>query len=221
MKSIATIRASSWPSLFDCAHRWYWQNVVGLSSPSSGAATIGTAIHAGTAKFDAAVLEGREQSVEQAVDEASMTIGEEIRKGEVVFDGDLTVKTAVDYAVSLTARYCQIIAPRREYTAVEIQCTSLSIETPYGVVCLTGTADRIRILADGRKGVSDLKSGARATEKTDDGGRRAVTKGHHLRSASTPCWPSRKAASVSTRRPRSSACKPARKRPGPRATSPT
>ena len=48
----ATIRASSWPSLFDCAHRWYFQNIVGLRMPSSGNAALGTAIHAGTAAFD-------------------------------------------------------------------------------------------------------------------------------------------------------------------------
>lgn len=31
---LATIRASSWPSLFDCAHRWYFQNIVGLDRKS-------------------------------------------------------------------------------------------------------------------------------------------------------------------------------------------
>ena len=49
---LATIRASSWPSLFDCAQRFYWQNIVGLRMPSSGNAALGTAIHAGTAAFD-------------------------------------------------------------------------------------------------------------------------------------------------------------------------
>lgn len=41
---LGVIRASSWPSLFDCSYRWYWQNVVGLRMPSSGNAALGTAV---------------------------------------------------------------------------------------------------------------------------------------------------------------------------------
>jgi len=82
--------------------------------------------------------------------------------------------------VKLTARYCQEISPTRRYAAVELACDALDIGTEYGVVRVTGTTDRIRIADDGRMGISDLKSGGRATEKTADGGRRAVTKGHHI-----------------------------------------
>ncbi|MDR0703208.1 MAG: PD-(D/E)XK nuclease family protein [Azoarcus sp.] len=176
---IGTVRASSWPSLFDCAHRWYWQNIAGLRMPSSGAAALGTAIHAGTAQFDGARIAGREASIKAAVDSAATVMGEEIKKG-AAFEDTLTPKDAINYAINLTAKYCQTVAPTRQYTDVELSCTALDISTESGVVRITGTTDRIRVDADGRLGVSDLKSGGRATEKTADGGRRAVTKGHHI-----------------------------------------
>ena len=48
---MTTIRASSWADLFDCPARWYAKNVQGLRLPSSGAAALGTAVHAGTAQI--------------------------------------------------------------------------------------------------------------------------------------------------------------------------
>jgi hypothetical protein len=153
--------------------------IVGLRTPSSGAAALGHAIHAGTAKFDSARLEQRETSIDEAIDAANMVFDEESKK-DVVFDEKLTSKEALDYSIRLTARYCQDIAPLREYSAVELLCHALYIMTKHGVVCVTGTTDRIRVLADGSKGIADLKSGGRATEKTEDGRRRAVTKGHHI-----------------------------------------
>jgi hypothetical protein len=68
---LGVIRASSWPGLFDCAHRWYWQNIVGLRSPSSGKAWLGSSVHCGTAKFDQAVLQGAPVTVLDAVDAAA------------------------------------------------------------------------------------------------------------------------------------------------------
>lgn len=175
---IGIVRASAWPSLFDCAHRFYWQNIVGLRMPSSGAAALGTAIHAGTAAFDASRLAGEQISVGDAVDasRAALVSPEQ----EVAWDESLTVKEADDFAIRLTSRYCHEFSPRRTYAAVELECQALDIGTEYGVVRVTGTTDRIRVLEDGSKGISDLKSGGRATEKTESGTRRAVTKGHHL-----------------------------------------
>jgi hypothetical protein len=177
---LATVRASSWPSLFDCSQRWYWQNIVGLRSPPSGAAAVGTAIHAGTAVFDAAPLEGRSQDIDEAMDAAASTMQEKIAEGADFEDGPLTQKSAVDVSVLLTARYCQQIAPTRRYAAVELECRALDIATEYGIVRITGTTDRIRIADNGEKGISDMKSGARATKKTEDGGRCAATEGHHI-----------------------------------------
>lgn len=52
------VRASSWGSLFDCAFRWEGVNLLGITSPSSPRALLGTAIHASTAEFDAARVSG-------------------------------------------------------------------------------------------------------------------------------------------------------------------
>lgn len=175
---LGTIRASSWPALFDCAHRWYWQNIVGLRSPAGGKAWLGTSVHAGTARFDQAVLEGAPVSITEAVDAAREKIAHPDE--EVAWDDEFSQRDADSFAVKLTTRYCADIAPTRTYAGVELKCTALDIATRLGVVRVTGTTDRVRVIGDGSLGISDVKTGARATEKTEDGrGRRAVTKGHH------------------------------------------
>lgn len=173
---IGTVRASSWPELFDCSYRWYWKNIVGLRHPSSAFSALGTAIHAGTAVFDHARLEGHEGDAELAADVAYSHISE----AEDVDWEDSNPRELASVAVRLTAMYCQIIAPTRKYLAVEIQCNGLDIVTKHGAIRVTGTTDRIRQDDDGRIGVDDLKSGARAVEMDDNGEYRAVTKGHHL-----------------------------------------
>lgn len=171
---IGIIRASSWPSLFDCALRWKYQNIDRLRLPSSGAAHLGTAIHAGTAMFDQARMDGAPISADDA---AGVTIDAlNNPEDEVAWDDKLDANGAAKIGVTLTARYCAEIAPLRQYSAVELQCHALDIETEHGVVRVTGTTDRVRVLTDGRQGISDLKSGARAVGA--DG--KAVTKGHHL-----------------------------------------
>lgn len=175
---LATVRASSWPSLFDCSQRWYWQNIVGLRMPSSGAAALGTAIHAGTAIFDTDRMAGGAGNAADAVDVARDALAHP--EHDVQWDDGLTMPEADALAVKLTTRYCSEIGANRVYAGVELKCDALDIATPHGVIRVTGTTDRIRRLLDGRLGISDLKSGGRATEKTADGGRRAVTKGHHI-----------------------------------------
>jgi hypothetical protein len=175
---LATVRASSWPGLFDCAHRFYWQDIMGVRGPSSGRSMIGTAVHAGTAVFDQARIDGHHVSVSDAVDASVEALANP--REEVAFDEDVTRQDAENFAVKLTTRYCQDIAPTRTYAAVELQCAALDIVTSHGIVRVTGTTDRVRLMAAGQLGISDLKTGARATEKTPEGGRRAVTKGHHL-----------------------------------------
>jgi len=175
---LAVVRASSWPTLFDCSYKWYWQNIMGLRSPSGGAAHLGTAVHAGTAVYDQAILDGKFISVGEAVDAARESL--QSPEDDVAWDENLSPADADSFAVKLTTKYCLDIAPTRTYTAVELKCTALDIGTVHGVVRVTGTTDRIRLTEDGRKGASDLKTGGRATEKTEAGTRRAVTKGHHI-----------------------------------------
>ena len=46
------------PELFDCPARWEAKHIRGLYLPISGAAQLGTAVHAATAAFDHATLNG-------------------------------------------------------------------------------------------------------------------------------------------------------------------
>lgn len=174
---IIVVRASAWPTLFDCAHRFYWQNIYGLHSPSAGPACLGTAIHGGTAAYDQAVLDGAPITVLDAVDASRELIAHP--EEEVVWDDKLSESEADKLATVLTNKYCHDIAPQQNYTAVELLCTALDIGTRHGVVRVTGRTDRIRQLEDGSKGICDLKSGATATVEVG-GKRRANTKGHHL-----------------------------------------
>jgi hypothetical protein len=58
LKPSVTVRASSLAELFDCPARWEAKHLLRMRMPSSGAARLGTAIHAGTALFDQARLDG-------------------------------------------------------------------------------------------------------------------------------------------------------------------
>lgn len=138
--------------------------------PSSGAATLGTAVHAGTAVFDQSVIDGSGVSI----DESAGAVVDAIHKPEfdVAWDEDLQPKTAEKIALALHAKYCSEIAPTQKYVGVEVTCERLEI-IDLGIA-LTGTTDRIRQLPDGRYGISDLKTGARAVGS--DG--RASTSGH-------------------------------------------
>jgi hypothetical protein len=67
-----------------------------------------------------------------------------------------------------------------EYSAIEIKCNALDVETDQGTVRLTGTTDRVRIYPSKVKGIVDFKSGGKAVEGIKAGTPHAVTRGHHL-----------------------------------------
>jgi hypothetical protein len=177
-RPLATVRASSWPGLFDCAQRFYWQDIVGLRGPGNGRSAVGTAVHAGTALYDQARLDGQPVSVGDAVEASFEALTKPTE--EVVYDEGMTRRDAESLAVLLTTRYCQDIAPTRTYVAVELRCTALDIVTRYGTVRVTGTTDRVRLLPGSVLGIGDLKTGAAATELDSQGRRRAVTQPHGM-----------------------------------------
>ena len=167
MKAVR-VRASSLGELFDCPARFEAKNILNMRGTSSGKAQLGTAIHAGTAAFDQAVLDGSPISVNDACD----PLVEAIWHPEFEVDwGDDKQQDAEAIGIKLLSKYCKEVAPVQEYAAVEVTCDNLEI-TDLGLV-LTGTADRIRKL-DGEFGLADLKSGGRAVGS--DG--KAVTSGH-------------------------------------------
>lgn len=172
--SIVKVRASSWGSLFDCALRWQGQNLLGMRSPSSPRALLGTAVHAGTAAFDAARVLGEPISAFDAAE----TLVETIRhpREDVNWRGsDISQNDAERIALSLHSTYCTIWSPRYEFQAVELTTKPLVIDCGQGqFVELTGTLDRSRIIATtGRPRIGDVKTGRVAVS---DGV--AKTKGH-------------------------------------------
>ena len=170
MNAIFNIRASSLSELFDCPARWEAKNLLKMRNPSSGAAQLGTAVHAGTALFDQAIIDGNKITI----DDAAGAVVDAIYQPEfdVAWDEDLQPKAAEKIALALHAKYCTEISPKQKYVGVEVTCERLEI-TDLGIA-LTGTTDRIRQLPDGRYGIADLKTGARAVGS--DG--RASTSGH-------------------------------------------
>ena len=87
------VRASSWGSLFNCAYQWEGVHILGMKSPSSPRATLGTAIHASTAEYDL----GRLNGLDMDVTETAYTFIEALRNPEYDVDwrnSDLSLKEA-------------------------------------------------------------------------------------------------------------------------------
>lgn len=168
MREMFTIRASSLSTLFDCPARFEAVHILGLRSPSSGAAHLGTSIHASTALFDQAALDGAPVTADDA---AGLFVDTLFNPEQEVDWEDSSPRAVERIGLTLHSRYCSDVAPTQDYVGVEVQCERLEI-TDLGLA-LTGTTDRIRRV-DGELGISDLKSGGRAVGA--DGN--AVTNGH-------------------------------------------
>jgi RecB family exonuclease len=168
-RPLVFIRASSLAELFDCPARWAAKHIDGLRSPRSAAAQLGTAVHAGTAMFDASRLPGG--SPITADDAAGALVDAIHRPEEEVEWEDTAPNDAEKIALALHTRYCADIAPKQTYLGVEVRCEKL--ELPDLGIALTGTTDRIRQTPAGA-GIADLKTGKAAVGV--DGN--AVTKGH-------------------------------------------
>jgi hypothetical protein len=168
-KALVFIRASSMAELFDCPARWEAKNLLGMRGPRSAAAQLGTAVHAGTAVFDASRLPG---GTPVTADDAAGALVDAIHKPEEEVDWEDTApRDAERIALALHARYCADVAPRQVYRGVEVSCERL--ELPELGIALTGTTDRVRETPQGL-GIADLKTGGRAVGT--DG--QAVTQGH-------------------------------------------
>ena len=150
MSGIVTIRASSLSELFDCAHRFEGKHLLGMKSPSSGAAQLGTAIHASTAVFDASTMAGQGITIEESAGAAI----DSLHHPEFEVDWEDSSPNEVEpIALALHKKYCAEFAPTQVYAGVEVKCERLEI-SDLGIA-LTGTTDRIRKTDDGF-GIADL-----------------------------------------------------------------
>lgn len=152
------IRASSLPTLFDCPARFEATQLRGLRTPSSGPAVLGKAVHASTAVYDLARLQGSGLTPDEAAGAAVDVI--QRPEEEVAWDDGLSPQTAENIAIDLHRRYCDQIAPASNYVAVEVTCEALTV-TDLGLT-LTGTVDRIYQADDQVFGITDLKTGKQA-----------------------------------------------------------
>ncbi len=172
------IRASSFGSLFDCAYKFEGIHLLGMRSPSSARAHLGTSIHHGTAVFDSAKIFNTDDEPVTAMDACNEFL-RVIRHPEydVAWRGaDIGQTEAERIGLTLVNRYCQEVSPNYDFLAVEMTTVPLVIDCGNGVtVTLTGSLDRARIARrhGGGIGISDIKTGKTASK---DGV--AKTKGH-------------------------------------------
>ncbi|WP_175689667.1 RecB family exonuclease [Burkholderia anthina] len=172
--SVYTVRASSWGALFDCSYRWEgihllkMRNVVGLR------AALGTAIHAGTAVFDQARIDGSGLTADDAAGAFVDTLHDPENEYNPLAD-NLSLPDAERIGLVLLTKYCLEVSPQYEFVAVEMETKPLEIDCGGGIVVrLTGTMDRARVRkAAHGVGIADLKSGSSAVQKGA-----ANTKGH-------------------------------------------
>lgn len=170
---IIPIRASAFGGFFDCGYRFEYEQLLGKTRPSSLRAHLGTSIHAGTAAFDQAVLDGQPISATEAAS-AMMDVWLSPREEVDLRDDKLTIKEAERIALTLLTKYCHQIAPTMQYEAVEMPLQPLEIDCGDNLIIrLTGTMDRARVVR-GRDGhvINDVKTGSR----TISDGRVSVSK---------------------------------------------
>jgi len=156
------IRASSFGKFFDCAYAWEGEHLLGMRKPAGLRALLGTSVHAGTAAFDAARLNGNEITPDDAAGAFIDTLHHP--EYDVDFsDDNIRFAEAERIGLTLTTKYCTEIAPQFTYTAVEMALEPLQIDCGGGTtITLTGTMDRARV-AKGVDGtiIPDVKTGAR------------------------------------------------------------
>lgn len=161
-KSITAVRASSWGALFDCAHKWEGEHLLGMRKASGLRAQLGTAVHASTATFDRARLEGADITPDEAAGAFVDTLHHPEHDVDYSQD-DLTVRDAERIGLTLHTKYCTEIAPGMDYVSVEAPLEPMDIDCGQGqIIRLTGTMDRARVVRNSEgKAINDLKTGAR------------------------------------------------------------
>lgn len=165
-RRVFSVRASSWGGLFDCAHKWEGEHILGMRKASGLRAQLGTAIHASTAAFDSGRIDGSPVSVDDAAGVFVETLRNPDR--DVDFSQDeLTVNEAENIGLQLHTKYCLDLSPKFQFRSVEMSLDPLDIDCGGDlVVRLTGTMDRARV-AETPAGavIPDIKSGTRVIEK--------------------------------------------------------
>ena len=136
---VTAVRASSWGSLFDCAHKWEGEHLLGMRKASGLRAQLGTAIHASTAQFDAGRLPGGNPLT---VDETAGAFVDALHNPDRDVDfsqDDLTLKEAEKIGLKLHSLYCLDLSPQFMFKSVEQQLAPLDIDCGNGVIHVIDT----------------------------------------------------------------------------------
>jgi len=147
------------PDLMDCPARWKAIHLDRMQTRKNTAAKLGTSLHTGLAEFDRRRLVGEQDQMPAA---AAAFTDELAKKDEGLTWEAGEYDRAQKIGLELLSRYAQIIAPTRQFVAIELKCPDLDVVVEGVVIRLTGTADRIRKVEGGALGVSDFKSGEQA-----------------------------------------------------------
>lgn len=162
---VIEVRASSWGELFDCSYRWEGKHILGMRSPGGIRALLGTAVHAGTAAFDQAKMDGAPITAMQAADALLDALHHPTDEVDYKQDRSINMREAEQIGLTLLTKYCHEISPRYEFTAIEMKMRPMDIDCGDGLIIrLKGTMDRSRV-AKANEGVGalipDVKTGQR------------------------------------------------------------
>jgi len=164
-QEVVTVRASSWGGLFDCAYKWEGEHILGMRRPSGLRSTLGTAIHAGTAAFDQARIDGRPITASDAVEPFFEALHHPTGEVDHTQDKTITMREAEKIGLTLVTRYCHEISPQFTFKAVEMAMRPMEIDCDNGItIRLTGTMDRARVAQADKPVIPDIKSGSRLIE---------------------------------------------------------
>jgi len=166
MSDIVKVRASSWASLFDCAHRWEGEHLLGIRKPAGMRALLGTAVHAGTAAYD----RGRMYGSGVTADEAAGVVVDTLHDPQFEVDrsqDDLSLRETERIALTAHSLYCAEVSPQFQFVGVENTLDPLDIDCGNGVtIRLTGTMDRARAAqTEAGPVIADVKTGTRVIEQ--------------------------------------------------------
>ena len=123
--NMINVRASALSDFLDCPARAEARHLLHLRTPSSGAATLGTALHKSTALYDQSKLDGQGLTIDETAGAAVDAINKPAE--DVVWDDDESKPETEGIAIALHKLYCTKIAPTQDYAAVEVLCERLEI----------------------------------------------------------------------------------------------
>lgn len=166
MSEIFKVRASSWAGLFDCAHRWEAEHLLGMRKPAGMRALLGTAVHAGTAVFDKSRMDGAGVTADEAAGVVIDTLHNPEFEVDHQQDG-LSMRESERIGLTAHSLYCAEISPQFTFLGVENTLKPLDIECGDGVtIQLTGTMDRARAAqTEAGPVIADVKTGTRVIEQ--------------------------------------------------------